>query len=219
MTRPRFPGMGTPPLPPDVEMRLFWPIILALVLLRLAVLAGPAAAQMGFGSPGVQNIGPPEGALFPDFAALQDRLEEQGWLLRGQATFVWQGHPRFRSPYQGEGSLTPAANARNTFSSDLLLGRKLWSGAEAVIDASVTRGFGLSNSTGAAAFPNNEAFRLGTTEPYFYVPRIFVRQTIGLSADTAPNDGDPLRFSGSLPRERLTITAGKFSVWDIFDDN
>jgi high affinity Mn2+ porin len=200
-------------------MRLFWPAILTLVLLRLAEPVGPAAAQMGFGSPGVQNIGPPEDALFPNLAALQDRLEEQGWLLRGQATFVWQGHPRFRSPYRGEGSLRPAANARNTFSSDLLLGRRLWPGAEAVIDASVTRGFGLSNSTGVAAFPNNEAFRLGTTEPNFYVPRIFVRQTIRLSAESVPGEPDPLRFQETLPRERLTITAGKFSVWDIFDDN
>jgi high affinity Mn2+ porin len=77
----------------------------------------------------------------------------------------------------------------------------------------------LSNSTGVAAFPNNEAFRLGSTEPTFFVPRIFVRQTIGLSADSVPPDGDPLRFTEPLPRERLTITVGKFSVWDVFDDN
>ncbi|MCP2682240.1 carbohydrate porin [Siccirubricoccus sp. KC 17139] len=100
-----------------------------------------------------------------------------------------------------------------------MLGRRLWQGAEVILDASVTRGFGLSNSTGVAAFPNNEAFRLGSTEPYFYVPRAFVRQTIGLSEDTVETDDDPLRFTGPLPRERLTITAGKFSVWDIFDDN
>ena len=186
----------------------------------LAVLgqAGNASAQ-GYGSAGVANIGPPEAALFPDLAAMQDRLEQQGWLLRGQATFVLQGHSRFRSPYRGDGSLSPAANARNTFSTDLLLGRKLWQGAEVIVDASITRGFGLSNSTGVAAYPNNEAFRLGSTEPYFYVPRVFIRQTIGLSGDTVPDDKDPLRFSQPLPRERITLTMGKFSVWDIFDDN
>ena len=199
-------------------MRSVWPLALAPAALLVVAPAAPAAAQ-GFGSPGVPNVGPPEAALFPDLAALQDRLEEQGWLLRGQATFILQGHPRFRSPYRGESSLGPAANARNTFSTDLVLGRRLWSGAEAVVDASVTRGFGLSTSRGVAAFPNNEAFRLGTADPYFYVPRAFVRQTIGLSGDTVPGDDDPLRFGGALPRERLTITAGKFSVWDVFDDN
>lgn len=33
------------------------------------------------------------------------------------------------------------------------------------------------------------------------------------------SDGDPLRFTTPLPRERLTLTVGKFSVYDIFDDN
>jgi high affinity Mn2+ porin len=152
----------------------------------------------------------------PAFAA---GAEERGWFVRGQATFVLQGHPTFRSPYRGEGSLAARANARNTFSSDLLIGRALWKGAELVLNASVTRGFGLSNSTGIAAFPNNEAFRLGTTEPYLYTPRLLVRQTIALSADTVPGEDDPLRFAGPLPRERLTVTAGKMSVWDIFDRN
>ena len=130
----------------------------------------------------MSNVDPPGDALFPGLAAVQGRLEEQGWMVRGQATFVLQGHPAFRSPYRGGGSLSPAANARNTLSTDLILGRRLWRGAEAVIDLSVTRGFGLSNSTGVAAFPNNEAFRLGSAEPTFFVPRAFLRQTIGLSA-------------------------------------
>jgi high affinity Mn2+ porin len=90
----------------------------------LAAPPHPAMAQ-GFGSPGIPNIGPPEAALFPDLAALQGRLEAQGWLLRGQATFILQGHPRFPSPYRGEASLSPASNARNTFSTDLVLGRRL----------------------------------------------------------------------------------------------
>lgn len=193
----------------------------ARTLLFLAGLLAtvPAAAQSFFNSPGVPNLGPPEAALFPDLAALQDRLDAQGWLLRGQATFILQGNAGFTSPYRGPNSLAPVPNARNTFSTDFVLGRRLWEGAEAVIDVSITRGFGLSNSLGVAGFPNNEAFRLGSTEPYIYVPRLFLRQTIGLSADTIPEEADPMRFPGSLPRERITITIGKFSVWDVFDDN
>jgi high affinity Mn2+ porin len=178
-----------------------------------------APAQSFYQSPGVPNLGPPEDALLPDLAALQDRLDEQGWLFRGQATFVLQGNAGFRSPYRGEKSLSPVPNARNTFSTDLVIGRRLWAGAEAVVDVSITRGFGLSNSVGVAGFPNNEAFRLGSAYPYLFTPRVFVRQTIGLSGDTIPTDGDPMRLSAPIPRERITITAGKFSVWDIFDDN
>lgn len=201
---------------PVAALAFVWLAVLALVLV---LPLGRQPQAQSFGSTGVANVGPPADALFPELAAIQDRLEEQGWLLRGQATFVLQGHPRFRSPYRGDASLSPAANARNTLSTDLLLGRRLWEGAEFIVDASVTRGFGVSNSVGVAGFPNNEAFRLGSTEPNFFVPRAFFRQTIGLSADTVANDGDALRFGGALPRERLTITAGKISVWDIFDDN
>lgn len=191
----------------------------SIVLLQLFLATTAAHAQTGAGSTGSAAT-PPAEALFPDLAARQERLEADGWLVRGQATFVLQGHTRFRSPYRAEASLDPSPGARNTQSADLILGRQLWSGAEAIIDVSVTRGFGMSNSQGIAAFPNNEAFRLGTTEPYVYTPRVFLRQTIGLSGDTvAGDDGDPLRFRGALPRERITITAGKFGVWDIFDDN
>ena len=187
-----------------------WAGLLALLL------SGPALAQQA-GSPG--GAPPDEPALLPEAAAGLRRLEEQGWLVHGQATFVLQGHPRFRSPYQGEGSMKPEASAANTLSTDLILGRRLWHGAEAVVDLSVTRGFGLSNSTGIAAYPNNEAFRLGSTEPTLFVPRAFFRQTIGLSAETVEAEDDPLRFHEPLPRERLTITLGKMSVWDIFDRN
>lgn len=87
------------------------------------------------------------------------------------------------------------------------------------MNASITRGFGVPNLVGAAAFPNNEAFRLGSTEPYFFIPRAFFRQTIALSGDMVPPDDDPLRLTTPLPRERNTITAGKFSVGDVFGDS
>ncbi|MDB5378272.1 MAG: Porin [Rubritepida sp.] len=191
-----------------------------LAILTVLLLPGLASAQTGrFGSVGTPNIGAPEESLIPSLAAKQDRLEELGWMLRGQATFILQGQAGFPSPYRAAGSLTPAAQARNTLSTDLIFGRRLWQGADVIFNPSVTRGFGLSNSTGAAAFPNGEAFRLGTMEPNFFVPRVFFRQTIGLSGDTVPTDNDPLRFSEPMARERITITIGKFAVWDIFDDN
>jgi len=160
-----------------------------------------------------------EPAWFPTLASRQAALEGRGWLLHGQATFVEQGHPGFRSPYRGANSLQPAAMQRNTFSGDLILGRRLWEGAEFVMNGQVIRGFGLSGTRGVAGFPNGEAFRIGSEVPAGFVPRAFLRQTIGLSADTVKPDGDQLRFNRPLPRERITITAGKFSVLDIFDDN
>jgi len=143
----------------------------------------------------------------------------EGWLLRGQATFVEQGHPGFPSPYRGENSMQAKPMQRNTLSADLVIGRRLWTGAEIILDPQVSRGFGLSGTRGAAAFPNGEAFRTGSEGPAVYLTRAFLRQTIALSADRVAAEDDPYRFPDSLPRERLTISAGKLAVFDIFDDN
>ena len=182
------------------------------------LLAGLAARAQPVGSPG-SLAGPEAPALWPGAAARLEALQEAGWLLHGQATFVEQFHPGFRSPYKGENSLQPGTLQRNTFSTDIVIGRRLWPGAELVFDPQVSRGFGLSGTRGAAAFPNGEAFRLGSEGPSAYVTRLFLRQTIPLSADLVEAEPDPLRFAGPVPRERLTLTAGKIAVFDIFDRN
>lgn len=192
-----------------------------MLLLLLGSLGGAARAQHAGGYRGTGAAPGPAGSptLFSDLADTQQRLEELGWLLRGQATFVEQFHPAFRSPYSGPNSMQSAAMQRNTLSTDLVLGRRLWEGAEFVVNPQVSRGFGLSGTRGIAAFPNGEAFRIGSEGPSAYFTRIFLRQTIALSADTVAQEADPLRFSAPLPRERITITAGKIAVFDIFDDN
>ncbi len=147
------------------------------------------------------------------------RIEQEGWFLRGQATGIVQSKPAMISPYSGEVSLTGKPSSRNTESIDVVIGRRLWTNAEFVVVPSVTRGYGISNSQGVASYPNGEAFRLGTTEPVAWLPRAFIRQTIPLSGETRGTDDDPMRFTGPLPTERITISVGKFSVWDFFDDN
>jgi high affinity Mn2+ porin len=158
-------------------------------------------------------------ALFPGVQDWLARLESEGWLLRGQATFIEQGHPAFHSPYRGPNSFQPAAMQRNTLSVDLVVGRRLWEGAELILVPEMFRGFGLSNTLGIASFPNGEAFKIGSETPIGYFARAFVRQTIPLSGDLVIQDDDPMRFAGPLPRERITITAGKVSAYDFFDDN
>ena len=184
------------------------------------VLASPALAQRSPHSSGGHVASDPQQAIFPEMAADLEREQERGWLLRGSATFVTQMHLPFRAPYEGPKSLQNGALQANTFSIDLTIGRRLWEGAEFIVVPQFTRGYGLSGTAGIAAFPNGEAFRLGSTAPVGYFTRAFFRQTIALSADTIPaDDDDPLRFNTPLPRERITITAGKFAVFDIFDDN
>ncbi len=185
----------------------------------LLALAGPAWGQLGGGRGAGLPLGEPGAALFPALDALQRQGEAEGWLVHGQSTFVEQGHAAFHSPYRGANSMQPRAMQRNTFSADLILGRRLWEGAELVVNPQVIRGFGLSGTRGAAAFPNGEAFRVGSEVPAAFVPRVFMRQTIGLGGGVVAQDADPLRFAGSVDARRITVTAGKFAVFDVFDDN
>ncbi len=208
-------GKPSPPL----HMNSYAWVLLILLALAAPALVSPALAQRGSGRGAGEPLGQQGDALFPSLDLLQRQGEAAGWLLHGQATFVEQGHPSFRSPYVGANSMQPKAMQRNTFSADLILGRRLWEGAEVIFNPQVIRGFGLSGTRGASAFPNGEAFRVGSETPAGFIPRAFIRQTIGLSADMVEQERDPLRFAGNVARERITITAGKFAVFDIFDDN
>lgn len=149
---------------------------------------------------------------FPD-------LEAEGWLLHGQTTYIVQGHPKFKSPYAGQNSMTNDTRFRGGVSAGPVLGRKLWSGAEFVINPEMDVGSGLSDSVGVAGFPNNEAFRAGSTYPKFTIPRLYLKQVIGFGGAEEDIAADQLQFAEKQDVHRLTVWAGKFSVWDVFDDN
>jgi high affinity Mn2+ porin len=136
-----------------------------------------------------------------------------------QNTVIVQGAPAFSAKYSGPNSLRNDGEVQDTVSLDLILGARPWSGAEAHADALMWQGFGLSKTLGVEAFPNGEAFRLGTDVPNLNLCRIFIRQTIALGAEQEPVEDDLLHLAGSQSISRLTLTVGRFSAKDIFDNN
>ncbi len=54
----------------------------------------------------------------------------ENWNVHGQFTLIGQGYPGFRSPYQGQNSLSGAAQLKNTTSATAFLGVRLWDGME-----------------------------------------------------------------------------------------
>jgi high affinity Mn2+ porin len=138
--------------------------------------------------------------------------------VHGQTTLVSQYALPFRAPYSGQNSL--ASNAgRETLDIDLYLGFRPWKGAEIWIDPEIDQGFGLSGTFGVAGFPSAEAYKVGSAYPYARIPRAFLRQTIDLGGETQKVDAGINQFAGTQTTDRLVITAGKFSVVDIFDKN
>jgi high affinity Mn2+ porin len=143
----------------------------------------------------------------------------QNWNLHGQSTDIVQGYPGFSAPYSGPNSLPPGGETRETVSLDVLAGVRLWPGAEAHIDGLMWQGFGVGDAVGVDGFPNGEAFRLGTSAPNVNIPRLFIRQTIGLGGETESIPDDALDLASQQDISRLILTAGRFSAKDIFDNN
>ena len=130
-----------------------------------------------------------------------------------------QYHPGFPASYSGPNSLSSASEVKETVSMDLYAGARLWRGAEAHIDGLMWQGFGLSKTVGAEGFSNGEAFRLGTDLPKAIIARLFIRQTIGLGGEQESVENDELHLAGVQDVSRITLTLGKFSAKDIFDNN
>jgi len=141
------------------------------------------------------------------------------WSLHGQATFVEQYHPAFRSPYRGPNSLDPGSRGDETFDATLFAGVRLWDGGEAYANPEIDQGFGLSNTLGTAGFPSGEAYKVGKAEPYFRLQRLFFRQTFNLGGEVQSVDSDANQLAGTKTADNLVITLGKFSVTDVFDTN
>jgi high affinity Mn2+ porin len=139
--------------------------------------------------------------------------------FHSQTTFLWQGYPAIRSPYEGQFSLPRGGQARETADASLFAGVRLWKGAEAWFDAEIDQGFGLGDTHGAAGFPSGEAYKLGANYPYARLQRYFLRQTIDLGGETQKGEADVTQFAGSQTANRLVLSVGHFSIVDLFDTN
>src|SRR6516225_90615 len=131
--------------------------------------------------------------------------------LHGQSTFVYQGYPAFRSPYEGVQSLPGVGEARETFDISLFVGLRLWKGAEFWIDPEIDQGHGLADVHGAAGFTSGESYKLGFDYPYARANRYFVRQTIDLG-QTQKVDADVNLFAQSYTENRLVLTVGRYYI-------
>jgi high affinity Mn2+ porin len=149
---------------------------------------------------------------------IQVAVADERFALHGQFTYVAQETNDFRAPYRGANSLSPGIG-RATSDLTLYLGAHLWSGAEFWANPELDQGFGLDNTLGMAGFPSGEAYKVGKVDPYFRLPRAFIRQTIAIGGDLQAVDSAANQLAGRRPADRWVITLGKFGVTDVFDTN
>lgn len=141
------------------------------------------------------------------------------WEIHGQTTFIFQGYPAFNSPYEGANSLPGGGQSRETWTVSAFLGVRLWQGGELYYNPELFQGFGLSNTVGAAGFPNGEAQKSNFPFPRYNTSRLFLRQEFGLGGERETIESEYGQLAGDKDISRLTFQIGKFAVHDFFDGN
>lgn len=140
------------------------------------------------------------------------------WNFHFQSTLIGQGVLPFPAEYSAANSLEAHGEVKDTLSFDVRSDVRLWRGGEFSTDVLVWQGYGLSNTTGVAGFPNGEAYRVGKTFPDAYLSRAFFQETILLGGDEDVS-ASPKAAPDEPGRERLTFMVGHYSATDVFDKN
>jgi high affinity Mn2+ porin len=187
-----------------------------LVTAFVALVAAPAFAQTAPASP--QPL-PPLGTPTP---------APERFSFHAQSTDTQQYHGTFPAAYSGPLSMANTPDTQKTIDVTLYLGARLWDGGAIYIDPELDQGFGLGNdiggppytgTVGVAGYVSGEAYKVGRDSSYGRIQRFFVRQTIDLGGDEQTVDPDVNQLGASERVEHITLTAGKFAVTDVFDDN
>lgn len=146
---------------------------------------------------------------------------EKNWSVHYQTTIIAQQHTAFHSLYTGANSLTDTVEPMATsITATLFLGRKLWHGAALYFNPEMSGGNGLSYTRGVAGALNGETYRVGATSPKVFVARAYLQQTIPLTNTNNEWEKDEAnQLQQSVSSSRITISAGKFSLSDFYDDN
>ncbi|MGN6180376.1 MAG: carbohydrate porin [Mucilaginibacter sp.] len=149
----------------------------------------------------------------------QDTAKQQRFNFHFQETTITQYKPSFSAPYSGANSLSTSQETQSSITSTLFGTARLWKGAEAGFDPELSGGSGLSRTTGIAAFPNGETFRVGSTAPAIYIARLYFRQTFQWGKDKDTITDDVNQLAGVRSKRYFLFQAGKWGMADFFDGN
>ena len=147
------------------------------------------------------------------------RLESDRFWLSGQANFIFQTHPPFPAAYSGENSLNPSYEKATSRVLTLYTGIRLNDSTEFVLDVEEAGGAALSTGLGLAGNTDLDIVRNPSLSKAPYLARGMIHKVFALSKDKVESDRNELSLFKELPRRRLEIRFGKFSIVDFFDQN
>ena len=150
---------------------------------------------------------------------LPDQPTPQRWNLFLQATSIGDYHGTFRSPYAGPFSLQDREERDVSLTTTLFLGFRVGPNTQFYIDPEIAGGRGFSSVNGIANAPNGELPRVASATPKPYLARAYLTQDFGFGDERETFSSEENQLAGSRPMTRYSISAGRFTVTDFFDNN
>jgi high affinity Mn2+ porin len=139
--------------------------------------------------------------------------------LSGQANFISQWHPPFHSSYQGPNSLSQNYERALSRVLTFYTGVRLNASTEVLVDVEEAGGSALSTGLGLAGNTDLDIVRNPLLSKAPYLARAMVHKVFALSKDKIVNQRGWLSLFDELPRRRLEIRVGKFTMPDFLDLN
>ena len=173
--------------------------VAAASLFFFAALSGPAWAQ--------------------DAAPADGDGKAERWNLFYQATSIGQYHGTFTSPYEGAFSLQDRMERDVSLTSTLFFGLRLERNTLLYFDPEIAGGRGFSGVDGLANSSNGELPRVASATPKPYIARLYVSHDFALGAEMETEESDENQLGGRRAVNRYTVTAGRFTLTDFFDNN
>jgi high affinity Mn2+ porin len=146
-------------------------------------------------------------------------LETERWNVFYQATAIGQYHGTFYSPYSSRFSLQNYPERDVSLTTTLFFAFRLGSSTTLIFDPEIAGGKGLSGVNGLANSSNGELPRVASATPKPYVARLYLSHDFGFGSEKESIESDENQLAGERPMNRYTISAGRFTVTDFFDDN
>jgi high affinity Mn2+ porin len=176
-----------------------------------AVKSGSAPLDAAASTPDPPPEEDPE-AMFPHF-------KDTRFWLSGQANFIFQTHPPFHADYGGKNSLSPNYEKATSRVMTLYTGVRLNNSTEILVDIEEAGGAALSTGLGLAGNTDLDIVRNPLLSKQPYLGRGMIHKVFALSKDKVENQRNAFSLFEELPRRRLEIRFGKFSMPDFFDIN
>lgn len=167
--------------------------------------------------PGADDQASPPTSVDPE--AMFPHFKDTRFWLSGQMNFIFQVHPDFHAAYSGQNSLSPHYEKATSRVMTLYTGVRLNNSTEILVDIEEAGGAALSTGLGLAGNTDLDIVRNPLLSKAPYLGRGMIHKVFALSEDHVENQRSFLSLFDELPRRRLEIRFGKFSMPDFLDQN